>query len=227
MRRLLLASLLTATAAMPAAQDADLRTTASAASTAGVMTPPLSPRNANYTITARLDPATRTITGSETIQWRNITSRPAADLQFHLYWNGWKNARSTFMRERALAGGTDDPRLRPGDWSHIEITAITVAGSERTASRRFIAPDDDNPDDETVVSVPLTQPIEAGGSADVVVSWTAHVPRTFARTGAVGNFFFIAQWFPKLGVLTDDGWNCHEFHAGTEFFSTTVSTMCR
>ena len=219
MRRLLLASLLTATAAMPAAQDAELRSTASAASTAGVMTPPLSPRNANYTITARLDPATRTITGSETIKWRNITGRPAADLQFHLYWNGWKNARSTFMRERELAGGTDDPRLRPDDWSHIEITAITVAGSERTASRRFIAPDDDNPDDETVVSVPLTQPIEAGGTADVVVSWTAHVPRTFARTGAVGNFFFIAQWFPKLGVLTDDGWNCHEFHAGTEFFS--------
>jgi hypothetical protein len=219
MRRLLLASLLAATAAVPAAQDAELRTTASAASTAGVMTPPLSPRNASYTIAARLDPATRTITGSETITWRNITSRPAADLQFHLYWNAWKNTRSTFMRERALAGGSDDPHLRPGDWSHIEITAITVAGGERTASRRFIAPDDDNPDDETVVSVPLTQPIEAGGSADVVVSWTAHVPRTFARTGAVGNFFFIAQWFPKLGVLKEDGWNCHQFHAGTEFFS--------
>ena len=49
--------------------------------------------------------------------------------------------------------------------------------------------------------------------------WTAHVPRTFARTGAIGHFFFIAQWFPKLGVLQDEGWNCHQFHAGTEFFS--------
>ena len=45
------------------------------------------------------------------------------------------------------------------------------------------------------------------------------MPRTFARTGAIGNFFFIAQWFPKLGVLQDGGWNCHQFHAGTEFFS--------
>jgi aminopeptidase N len=51
------------------------------------------------------------------------------------------------------------------------------------------------------------------------VTWTAHVPRTFARTGAIGNFFFIVQWFPKLGVLQPDGWNCHQFHAGTEFFS--------
>jgi aminopeptidase N len=51
------------------------------------------------------------------------------------------------------------------------------------------------------------------------LSWTAHVPRTFARTGVIGNYFFIAQWFPKLGVLQDAGWNCHQFHNGTEFFS--------
>ena len=30
---------------------------------------------------------------------------------------------------------------------------------------------------------------------------------------------FLAQWFPKLGVLQDSGWNCHQFHAATEFFS--------
>src|SRR5438445_615976 len=71
-----------------------------AAAVTGAIVPPLSPRNANYTITAQLDPQTRTITGSETITWRNITSRPAADLQFHLYWNAWKNDKSTFMRSR-------------------------------------------------------------------------------------------------------------------------------
>jgi hypothetical protein len=218
MRRWLLTFLIAATAAAPSAQDADLRSTASAASMSGVMTPALSPRNANYSITARLDPATRTITGSETIRWRNITSKPAADLQFHLYWNAWKNTRSTFMRERALGGGSES-RPVPDDWARVDVTTIVVGGSDRTASRRFIAPDDDNPNDETVMSVPLMQPIEPGGSADIEVAWTAHVPRTFARTGAIGNFFFIAQWFPKLGVLQEDGWNCHQFHAGTEFFS--------
>jgi aminopeptidase N len=179
---------------------------------------PLSPRNANYTIAARLDPATRTITGSETIVWRNITARPAADLQFHLYWNALKNTRSTFMRERAL-GGENDRGRGPNEWARIDVTTITVAGADRTASKRFIAPDDDNPSDETVMAVPLAQPIEAGASTTIEVTWTAHVPRTFARTGAIGNFFFIAQWFPKLGVLQDGGWNCHQFHSGTEFFS--------
>src|SRR5262245_16326306 len=86
--------------------------------TGGTLTPPRSPRNANYTITARLDPATRTITGSEVITWRNITRRTAAELQFHLYWNAWKNTRSTFMREQALGGFGGDAARRPDEWAH-------------------------------------------------------------------------------------------------------------
>ena len=43
--------------------------------------------------------------------------------------------------------------------------------------------------------------------------------RTFARTGAVGDFYFIAQWFPKIGVFEDAGWNVHQFHSATEFFA--------
>jgi hypothetical protein len=188
----------------------------------GELRPPRSLRNASYTISARLDPATRTITGSEVIAWRNITQTPARELQFHLYWNAWKNTRSTFMRERALASGggaAADASRRPDEWARIDVASIKVGDRDRTASRRFIAPDDDNAEDETVMSVPLDDPIEPGATARIEVAWTAHVPRTFARTGAIGNFFFIAQWFPKLGVLEDAGWNCHQFHASTEFFS--------
>src|SRR5947209_11201904 len=190
-----------------------------AAAVTGAIVPPLSPRNANYTITAQLDPQTRTITGSETITWRNITSRPAADLQFHLYWNAWKNDKSTFMRERALGSSREDPARRAGDWSRIDVTSIMVGDTDRTGAKRFAAPDDDNSNDETVMVVPLARPIDPGQTAQIRMAWTAHVPRTFARTGAIGNFFFIAQWFPKLGVLEDSGWNCHQFHASTEFFS--------
>ena len=78
-------------------------TSAAHAAVTGVVDPPRSPRNANYTITARLDPATRTITATETIVWRNLTGHHASELQFHLYWNAWKDNRTTFMRERAFA----------------------------------------------------------------------------------------------------------------------------
>ena len=28
-----------------------------------------------------------------------------------------------------------------------------------------------------------------------------------------------AQWFPKVGVLWNGAWNCHQYHLDTEFFS--------
>ena len=82
----------------------------------------------------------------------------------------------------------------------------------------LIAPDDGNLLDQTVLAVPLPQPVEPGATVRVEVAWTTKIPRTFARTGAIGDYYFIAQWFPKLGVLEETGWNCHQFHAGTEFY---------
>src|SRR5262249_13215642 len=147
--------------------------------------------------------------------------KPATELQFHLYWNAWRDAASTFMRESALGGGPGEAR-RADEWSRIDVSSIVLTSPTRTdltSAQRFVAPHDGNQRDLTVMSVPLAQPIEPGAAATIEIAWTAHVPRTFARTGAIGNFFFIAQWFPKIGVLQDEGWNCHQFHAGTEFFS--------
>jgi aminopeptidase N len=196
---------------------------------------PRSPRNANYTIDARLDPATRTIAGREVIVWRNITHTTATELQFHLYWNAWKHARTTWMRELALGGNAlDSSERRESDWSRIDVTAIKLtapAVADLTSAQHVITPDeraagsargesrDEAVDDQTVMAVPLPQPVPPGGSVTVELTWTARVPRPFSRTGAIGNYFFIAQWFPKLGVLEDQGWNCHQFHASTEFFS--------
>src|SRR5439155_2834462 len=129
----------------------------------------LSPRNANYSIDARLDTASRTISGSEVITWRNITTKATRDLQFHLYWNAWKNLRSTFLRERAL-GPPLPSNLLPNDFAHIDVNLVRLLASTRpgedglgppptdlTASSHFIAPDDGNPDDETVMAVSLPQ----------------------------------------------------------------------
>ena len=186
--------------------------------------PALSPRNANYRIAATLDPHTRTIAGNETITWRNLTNAPATTLQFHLYYNAWRDARSTWMRERILAGTASTLLERSvGDWASIDVSRLAVArggaATDLTARMRFVAPDDGNADDRTVMEVPLDSPVTPGQTIDIEIAWTVKVPRTFARTGVIGDFYFLAQWFPKLGVFEDTGWNCHQFHAATEFFS--------
>ena len=176
-----------------------------------------SPRNANYTIDVRLDHAARTLEGRETIRWRNISSQTATELQFHLYWNAWRDAESTWMRERQLASRRPPPR--PDAWGSSEVKRIRVGGSDVTAASRFIAPDDGNRADRTVMSVPLAAPVGPNQGVDVEIEWTSRIPRPFARTGYIDDYYFIVQWFPKLGVLEDNGWNTHQFHAATEFYA--------
>ena len=145
----------------------------------GQMTPPRSPRNASYSIDVRLDPATRTITASEIITWRNITSRSVDDLRFHLYWNAWRDDRSTWQRERALAR-TPARDTRPGDRASIDVSSLRVTGSggsvDLTTRLRFVAPDDNNADDRTVLQAPLPQPAAPGTTLTIEVTWTA-IPR--------------------------------------------------
>ena len=120
---------------------------------------PLSPRNANYTIEARLDPAARTITATETVVWRNITETTTAELQFHVYWNAWKDMKSTWLRELALSGPDPAAGRRAGDGAKVDVTAIRLIApttADLTTAQHFIAPDDGNSDDATVsIIVPI------------------------------------------------------------------------
>ena len=185
---------------------------------------PRSPRNASYAISARLDPASRTLQGDELLTWRNPSSAPATSLRFHLYYNAWRNTASTWLRERRLSGDTSADERPERDWGWIDLTSVRLIGAggtptDLTSRLRFIAPDDGNADDRTVAEIPLDAPVAPGQTINVQIAWSSRVPRTFARTGTIGQYYFVAQWFPKIGVLEDDGWNCHQFHAATEFFS--------
>jgi len=186
----------------------------------------LSPRNASYEVEVTLDPDTKMLDGRQTLTWRNTQEQPTDELWFHLYWNAWKNNRSTWVLEARRRGRGDRfKKVARDDWSYLEVRTVRLlpgmgyAESDLTSSMRFESPDDGNPDDRTVLVVPLPTPVGPGETVKVEMAWRAKIPRTFSRTGFRGNYFFFAHWFPKLGVFEEEGWNCHQFHAGTEFYS--------
>ncbi len=181
---------------------------------------------ADYRIEVRLDPGTKTLNGREQVTWRNVQDRPTSELRFHLYWNGWRNNRSTWMLEDRLRERSElRKRVEPEDWGYCEIGAARLLpagdrpGAELTPLLRYTAPDDGNPEDRTVLVAPLPREVAPGESVELEIAWRARVPRTFARTGFRGDFFFLAQWFPKLGVYEPEGWNCHQYHAATEYYA--------
>ncbi|RLE22206.1 MAG: hypothetical protein DRJ65_14405, partial [Acidobacteria bacterium] len=181
----------------------------------------------DYEIDVELDPRTHRLQGSEKIRWTNTGGAPTSELWFHLYLNAFSGNRTTFMR--GMGGGT----LRGGheverQWGWIQLLALRLEdGTDLLPSMTFERPDDGNPDDFTVARVVLEGPVEPGASVTVELIFEAQLPRVIARTGWAGGFHLMGQWFPKLGVYeaagyggrNEAGWNCHQFHPSTEFYS--------
>ncbi len=180
---------------------------------------------ANYDLTARLDPVKKTVEGHETLRWTNISTEPVAELQFHLYMNAFRNEKSTFMKESG--GQLRGDRSHNDSWGWIDVKSLRTGGADLTKSIQFIAPDDGNADDRTVIRVPLPKPLGPGQEIALDIDFHTQLPHVFARTGYHGDFFLVGQWFPKIGVFetpaqryaTKAQWNCHQFHATTEFYA--------
>jgi hypothetical protein len=181
--------------------------------------PEFSEHIADYRIEVRLLPADKQLVGTQTMSWKNTSPDTIEDLWFHLYWNAAKNDESTFMREvRGLGGGGRGAQI--DEWGGIDVTRIELAdGTDLMPTFEFMQPDDDNGDDQTVFRVRLPEPLLPGDQVVVEMDWTSRIPKGFARTGYYDDFYFIVQWFPKIGVYEDGAWNCHQYHAATEYYA--------
>ena len=189
----------------------------------------LSSRTANYDIRVDLDPDEKLLDGKLTLRWKNPSQDTIRELQFHMYLNAFKNNESTFWNEsggrlRGMKVGDDEEKI----WGWIDILRMETEQGERLESKiRYIQPDDGNKNDQTVISVPLDNPVAPGSSIKINIEFKSKLPKIFARTGFSDNYFLVGQWFPKIGVYEPEGmryakkgqWNCHQFHGNSEFYA--------
>jgi hypothetical protein len=181
-----------------------------------------SPRIASYKIEARLDTVRHQITATETLTWTNTGDSAVDVLPFHLYLNAFKNEQSLFMR--TSHGELRQAKASDTGWGYIQIDSVHVAGADLTGKLRLPTGAGAGPSgDETVVELPLAQPVEPGAQIEVSFAFTDQLPEVFARTGYKGEFHMVGQWFPKIGVRVGppgaERWECPAMHANTEFFA--------
>ena len=183
---------------------------------------PLSERVVAYQIDANYHAQTHSLDGQETLTWTNYTGQPQDRLPFHLYLNAFQ-LKSTFAREVVEEGtrGADlDTKWDEKKYGEDVIKSFEVLGmGDLTSQLRFIHPDDDNAEDKTVVEVQLPRPIPPNASVTFKIAFHDQFPEVIARTGYKRDYILAGQWFPKIGVWWKNAWNCHQFHAMTEFFA--------
>ena len=182
---------------------------------------PLSQRVVHYEIDAKYDAMKHTIDATEVLTYHNLTGQALDHFPFHLYQNAFQPT-STWVREAKRDGDrdTDYDDWDPKEYGSEEIHSIEVVGQgDLTASLHYIAPDDGNKDDKTVIDLPVTKPIPPGAYVQFKIAFHDQMPETQARSGWKRDFLLGGQWFPKVGVWWHGAWNCHQYHATTEFFA--------
>jgi len=182
---------------------------------------PMSERVVHYEIDAKYDAARHTVDATEVLTYNNLTGQPLDHFPFHLYQNAFQ-PKATWIREAKVAGTRDVSYEKWEDklYGSEDIKSLEVVGQgDLTQNLQFIQPDDGNKDDKTVVDLHLAKPVAPGAYVQFKIAFQTRFPETQARSGWKRDFVLGGQWFPKVGVWWQGAWNCHQYHAMTEFFA--------
>ncbi|HUS86777.1 MAG TPA: M1 family metallopeptidase [Bacteroidales bacterium] len=184
---------------------------------------PMSDRITGYKMDVELDPTKKTVSGTMEAFWVNCSDDIVEDIRMHMYLNAFRSNKSTFFTEEGGSPGSGE-----SDFGWVEIiSAYDRKGYDLTNSMKYIQPDDNNSDDLTVLKIDLTEPALPGDTVYLNIEFVSKLPSRLRRTGFNDDYFFVAQWFPKIAVYEPaglrhrekGGWNCHQFHNHSEFYA--------
>ncbi|MFC4778929.1 M1 family metallopeptidase [Paenibacillus sp. GCM10023252] len=186
----------------------------------------LSKRVTEYHIQASLNEEAKTITAEQSVTWTNPGRKTVSELYFHLYPNAFLSDKSTFMRESG--GQLRQDKATSDSLGYMKLLTLKTTEGETLLPRlHYEQPDDGNHDDYTLAKLHLPVPVEPNKSVTLRMSYEVKLPEVFARMGYSGDFIMAGQWFPKLAVYetagtrgrSSEGWNAHQYHGNSEFYS--------
>ena len=176
----------------------------------------------DFTIAARLDRATHSIFGQETIVVHNHSPSALTRLVLRLDHN--------IFRARVERGSSTPAELTDG----MVVTRIAIDGTEvDLAPRRRGRRDPKDPVvasvsglDRTVATLNLAEPIPAGARARLEIDWQTRLP---GGSGGRGHrmtqrwddtLYQPTQWFPRLAKYDDlKGWDYSPYLGPAEFYN--------
>lgn len=174
----------------------------------------------DFTIEARLDPSTQTITGTETITIHNNSPVPLADLVMRLDHNIF---RGLVPRGMSVPAENTEGMVV----TRLAIDGTDISLTPAAGGRRGGAPQNSATGlDQTVARIALAKPIPAKGTGRLEVSWRTKLPggtggRGHRMTQRFGDELFQpTQWFPRLAKYDDmRGWDTSLYLGPSEFYN--------
>jgi len=165
----------------------------------------------DYTIQARLDPASQTLTGSETIEYTNHSPHPLPFL--------WLFLEQNICDPASVTGQLNQPPLVFEDTS-FDFSCLGFAGGVTLDHVRSGGRALEHTVYGTTMRVELPAPLAPGQRVSLELGWRFRIPEMGAgRMGRDGTLYEIAWWYPRLAVYDDvRGWNHEPYIGAGEFY---------
>lgn len=170
---------------------------------------------ADYTIHARLLPATKQLFGNELITYTNNSPQSLDSLWVQLDQNMYRSDSRAAAGRQALVR-----RLHVAAADSVtagfELESVTVETAGKAAPADYLISD-------TRLQIRLAQPLKSHGKLRLHIKYHYTVPgvaggRTAWVTSRNGDIYDIAQWYPRMAVFDDlRGWDTLPY-IGAEFY---------
>jgi hypothetical protein len=177
---------------------------------------------ADYAITARLDPPTHTITGSETITLHNNSPQALQEIYLRLDHNIY---RGLVPRGGSVPAENTDGMVVTGlsvNGGAVDLAAPPPTGRGAGVGRRLSV----SGLDQTLARIALAAPIAAKSTAKLEIAWRTKLPGGAGGRGHrmtqrfEDRLFQPTQWFPRVAKYDDlRGWDTNVYLGPSEFYN--------
>ncbi len=158
----------------------------------GIASPlPIPPGLPVYDLTIRIEPASRRVVARERVTFTNRSHLPVSELIFHVYPRYQVEGEDKALLAKtieALRVSPDEAMDTQG--RRLEVDGIRVRG----------APTPFHFDEQldTILVVPLDQPVPPGGTVTAELDFRLDLPNKWGRWGHREGITYLANWYPVL-----------------------------
>ncbi len=170
----------------------------------------------HFTITAELNTKEKTVTGFETILYKNQSPDTLQYIWFHLYPNAYRDQSSALFEQLR---NVPEKKSKLSAYKRGSISQLNFsvdgepAATEAHPNLQYI----------DIVKVLLPHPLLPGDSAMIATPFEVKLPTYFSRSGFSGGQFMVCQWYPKPAVYDTKGWHPMPYLDMGEFYSEYAS----
>lgn len=165
-----------------------------------------------FNIKAELNDQDKSISGFETIVYKNNSPSALTFIWFHLWANGYKN-ESTAMMQQLKNDSARSKKLEGVGFGYIDSLSFTVNGKPAVTEAH------PNPQYIDIIKVLLDKPLQSGDSVTITTPFHVKLPPYFSRSGYADGEFMVCQWYPKPAVFDKLGWHPFPYLDMGEFYS--------